>query len=96
MYVQRPSFIQLESKVCMKVTSTGTLTGFMYWFILHFPNGETISTGLERAGEVREREGGGRREKERGRGGRGSDRGRQERRNSVCVCVCVSVCVRVR
>ena len=43
--------IQMESIVHMKVTEGGSVTGFVYWFTLHFLNGERISTG---PGEVRE------------------------------------------
>lgn len=41
------SIVQLESSVCVKVTGSGNLTGFVYWFTLHFPNGETIDTGIQ-------------------------------------------------
>ena len=41
------SIVQLENIVCVKVTGTGNLTGFVYWFTLHFPNGETIGTGIQ-------------------------------------------------
>ena len=46
--------IQMENIVRMKVTGAGSVTGFLYWFTLHFPNGESISTGLRELGEVRE------------------------------------------
>ena len=37
----------------VEVTRSGSLTGFLYWFSLHFPNGATISTaGPQHSGQV--------------------------------------------
>ena len=38
-------FTQLENNVRIPVTKSGSMSGLAYWFTLHFPNGETISTG---------------------------------------------------